>query len=51
MHATCERETGVTVRTLRGDGEGGIASRGVLSPPGLVIDGEVVLAGRVSTRE
>jgi small redox-active disulfide protein 2 len=28
-----------------------IASRGVLSTPGLVIDGVVVLAGRVPTRE
>ena len=28
-----------------------IASRGVLSTPGLVIDGSVVLAGRVPTRE
>ena len=28
-----------------------IASRGVLSTPGLVIDGTVVLAGRVPTRE
>ena len=28
-----------------------IASRGVLSTPGLVIDGQVVLAGRVPTRE
>ena len=30
---------------------GEIASRGVLSTPGLVIDGVVVLAGRVPTRE
>ena len=30
---------------------GEIASRGVLSTPGLVIDGRVVLAGRVPTRE
>ena len=30
---------------------GEIASRGVLSTPGLVIDGTVVLAGRVPTRE
>ena len=30
---------------------GEIASRGVLSTPGLVIDGQVVLAGRVPTRE
>jgi small redox-active disulfide protein 2 len=28
-----------------------IASRGVLSTPGLVIDGTVVMAGRVPTRE
>jgi small redox-active disulfide protein 2 len=28
-----------------------IASRGVLSTPGLVIDGVVVLAGRVPTRQ
>jgi small redox-active disulfide protein 2 len=28
-----------------------IASRGVMSTPGLVIDGTVVLAGRVPTRE
>jgi small redox-active disulfide protein 2 len=28
-----------------------IASRGVISTPGLVIDGKVVLAGRVPTRE
>ena len=28
-----------------------IAARGVLSTPGLVIDGVVVLAGRVPTRE
>lgn len=28
-----------------------IAERGVLSTPGLVIDGKVVLAGRVPTRE
>lgn len=28
-----------------------IAQRGVLSTPGLVIDGTVVLAGRVPTRE
>ncbi len=28
-----------------------IASRGVLSTPGLVIDGTVVVAGRVPTRE
>lgn len=28
-----------------------IASRGVISTPGLVIDGTVVLAGRVPTRE
>lgn len=30
---------------------GEIASRGVMSTPGLVIDGVVVLAGRVPTRE
>jgi small redox-active disulfide protein 2 len=30
---------------------GEIASRGVLSTPGLVIDGVVVLVGRVPTRE
>jgi len=30
---------------------GQIASRGVLSTPGLVIDGAVVMAGRVPTRE
>ena len=30
---------------------GEIASRGVLSTPGLVIDGTVVLTGRVPTRE
>jgi small redox-active disulfide protein 2 len=30
---------------------GEIAQRGVLSTPGLVIDGVVVLAGRVPTRE
>jgi small redox-active disulfide protein 2 len=30
---------------------GEIVSRGVLSTPGLVIDGQVVLAGRVPTRE
>ena len=30
---------------------GEIASRGVMSTPGLVIDGTVVLAGRVPTRE
>jgi small redox-active disulfide protein 2 len=28
-----------------------IASRGVLSTPGLVIDGKVVISGRVPTRE
>lgn len=28
-----------------------IASRGVMSTPGLVIDGTVVMAGRVPTRE
>jgi small redox-active disulfide protein 2 len=28
-----------------------IVSRGVISTPGLVIDGDVVLAGRVPTRE
>jgi small redox-active disulfide protein 2 len=28
-----------------------IASRGVMSTPGLVIDGTIVLAGRVPTRE
>jgi small redox-active disulfide protein 2 len=28
-----------------------IATRGVMSTPGLVIDGRVVLAGRVPTRE
>jgi small redox-active disulfide protein 2 len=30
---------------------GEIAARGVLSTPGLVIDGRVVLAGRVPTRD
>ena len=30
---------------------GEIAQRGVLSTPGIVIDGEVVLAGHVPTRE
>lgn len=30
---------------------GEIASRGVMSTPGLVIDGTVVVAGRVPTRE
>jgi small redox-active disulfide protein 2 len=30
---------------------GEIASRGVMSTPGLVIDGTVVLAGRAPTRE
>jgi small redox-active disulfide protein 2 len=30
---------------------GEIASRGILSTPGLAIDGTVVLAGRVPTRE
>jgi small redox-active disulfide protein 2 len=28
-----------------------IAARGVMSTPGLVIDGEVVMAGRIPTRE
>ena len=30
---------------------GEIASRGVMSTPGLVIDGEVVISGRVPSRE
>lgn len=30
---------------------GEIASRGILSTPGLAIDGAVVLAGRIPTRE
>jgi small redox-active disulfide protein 2 len=37
------------VRHVTDDAE--IARRGVLSTPGLVIDGRVVLAGRVPTRE
>jgi small redox-active disulfide protein 2 len=37
------------IRHVTDDAE--IASRGVLSTPGLVIDGTVVLAGRVPTRE
>jgi small redox-active disulfide protein 2 len=37
------------VRHVTDDAE--IASRGVMSTPGLVIDGAVVLAGRVPTRE
>lgn len=39
----------VEIRHVTDVGE--IASRGVLSTPGLVIDGEVVMAGRVPTRE
>ena len=37
------------VRHVTDDAE--IASRGVLSTPGLVIDGTVVVAGRIPTRE
>ena len=37
------------IRKVTDDAE--IASRGVLSTPGLVVDGRVVLSGRVPTRE
>ena len=37
------------IRKVTDDAE--IASRGVLATPGLVVDGRVVLSGRVPTRE
>jgi small redox-active disulfide protein 2 len=44
-----ERGIDAEVRHVTDDGE--IVSRGVLSTPGLAIDGVVVLSGRVPTRE
>lgn len=44
-----ERGLDADVRHVTDDME--IASRGVLSTPGLAIDGTVVMAGRIPTRE
>ncbi len=44
-----ERGLAADIRHVTDDAE--IAARGVLSTPGLVVDGRVVAAGRVPTRE
>ncbi len=44
-----ERGLDADVRHVTDDAE--IASRGVMSTPGLVIDGTVVMAGRIPTHE
>jgi small redox-active disulfide protein 2 len=42
---------GITAEVRHVTDYGEIVSRGVIATPGLVIDGRVVLAGRVPTRE
>ena len=44
-------DAGITAEITHVTDYAEIASRGVMSTPGLVIDGTVVLAGRVPTRE
>jgi small redox-active disulfide protein 2 len=44
-------DAGITAQLTHVTDFAEIAARGVLSTPGLVIDGTVVLAGRVPTRE
>jgi small redox-active disulfide protein 2 len=43
--------TGVTAEIRKVTDYAEIAARGVLATPGIAIDGKVVLAGRVPTRE
>ncbi len=43
--------TGIEAEIRKVTDYGEIASRGILSTPGIAIDGTVVLAGRVPTRE
>jgi small redox-active disulfide protein 2 len=45
------RERGIDAEVRHVTDYGEIVSRGVLSTPGLAIDGVVVLSGRVPTRE
>jgi len=44
-------EAGIEAEVRHVTDYGEIAARGVLSTPGLAIDGQVVIAGRIPTRE